>query len=55
MFTQFYAMFYSPSTTPNYRRVARNFHRGENNNQVSTFKYSMPFVFETSSIQRAVV
>ena len=24
-----YAMLYKPSTTPDYRRVARNFHRGE--------------------------
>ena len=28
IFKQFYALFYKPSTTPNYRRVARNFHRG---------------------------
>jgi len=48
-------MFYKLSTTPNYRPVARNFHMGENNNQVSTFKYLMPLVFEATSIQRAFV
>jgi len=41
MFKQIYAMFYKPSITPNYRRVARNFHRGKYINQVSTFKYLM--------------
>jgi len=55
MFKHFYVMFYKPSATPNYKRVARNFHRGENNNQVSTFKYLMPLVFEASSIQCAFV
>jgi len=31
---------------PTGRRVARNFDRGgANNNQASTFKYSMPLVF----------
>jgi len=29
MFQQFYAVFYKPSTTPKYRRVTRNFHRGK--------------------------
>jgi len=55
MLKQTYAMFYKLSTTPNYRPVARNFHMGENNNQVSTFKYLMPLVFEATSIQRAFV
>ena len=35
--------------TPLGRRVARNFGRGTNNNQVSTFEYIMPLVFKTSS------
>ena len=35
------------------RHVARNFDRGVNNNEVSTFKYIMPFVFEASSTKGA--
>jgi len=35
------------------RHVARNFDRGENNNEVSTFKYIMPLVFKASSTKGA--
>jgi len=35
------------------RRVARNFDRGANNSQVSTFKYIMALVFKASSIKCA--
>jgi len=31
------------------RHVARNFDRGANNNEVSTFKYIMPLDFKASS------
>jgi len=54
MFNQFYAIFYKPSTTPDYRRIARNFHRGK-----TTTKYQhlsiMPLVLEASSIKRAFI
>ena len=38
---------------PVLRHVARNFDRGANNNEVSTFKYIMPLVFKASSTKCA--
>ena len=42
-------MFYKPSTIPNTTALqsrSQKFSQGANNNQVSTFKYLMPLVFE---------
>ena len=46
-----YQKFHNDSST--YRYVARNFDRGANNNEVSTFKYIMPLVFKASSTKGA--
>jgi len=55
MFKHFYAMFYKPSTTPNYKHVVRNFHRVKKKQPSVKIKYLMPAAFEASSTERAFV